>query len=160
MEVFPVRIALQGREVWLGWVSAEQGNYLVQDGGAVVWSPTRAGLLDEMSRVGHRHLRQDDTLLDLDRAVAALAAGRPMDADALIDLWNILTDFHNTVAAQPVPLFSPEDVQTYNAVFANCGVADALELEPVPLSDPHRRAVLKVMEKGGELIASRTFGRH
>lgn len=157
-EVFPVRIALRGREIWLGWVSAESGNYFVQDQGAVVWAPTREGLLSELSRAGGGRVRQDDTLLDLDGAISALRDGGFVDADLLVELWNILSDFYNTVHMPRVALFSPEDVATYDALFANCGIGNALELEPTPLGEHHLQTVFKVMERGSAMIAGRTFG--
>jgi hypothetical protein len=157
-EVFPVRIALREREIWLGWVSAESGNYFVQDQDAIVWSPTRAGLLGELSRAGGGRARQDDTLLDLDGAINALRDGRFVDADLLVELWNILSDFYNTVHMPRVSLFSPEDVATYDALFANCDIGNALELEPTPLGEHHLQTVLKLMERGSAMIAGRTFG--
>lgn len=157
-EVFPVRIALRGREIWLAWVAAESGNYFVQDQDAIVWSPTRAGLLGELSRTGCGRARQDDTLLDLDSAVGTLRDGRFVDADRLVELWNILSDFYNTVHMPRVALFSPEDVATYDALFANSDIGNALELEPVALGEHHLQAVLKVMERGSAMIAGRTFG--
>lgn len=158
LEVFPLRISLRGRQLWLGWISAEPWDYFVNESGSIAWSLTRIGLLRELSRIKYNYIQGSDSFFDLDEVLGGLRDGRIVDANLMLNLWNIFTDFYNTISGQRVRLFSPKNKKAYDALFANSDAAKVIGIEHAYICAHDLQAILNVMEAGSEMLFDSTIG--
>lgn len=159
-QVFPVHFSVLGKDLWLGWVSAEPWNYFVSVDGNVAWSNNHTSLLSEVERMSGSRLEEDQSFFDLDEAMNSLRGERVVDANLLVDIWNMFTDFHNTVSTRSVRLFGAEDTELYDALFANCDASLIIGLDSDQgLSEEQMEELMRILEQGREMLYASTFGR-
>jgi hypothetical protein len=127
----PVNIKLGGKSHWLVWRSSdEQGDsYATCDNGRllVLYSRERALLLAGV--VPELESLDEETEFDVDAFCAQIDEVSGSESSVgLLDLWNLLTDVHNSVAVEKTKLYglwlSADALDLYDKLFSFDPVSD------------------------------------
>ena len=98
----------------------------------------------------------DSTIFfDLDDIGLRLAEGRPVEADDIINLWNMLTDIRNAMrpeAENTGELFMPEAMAVYDRFFSRTSAGGLVGLDAAPLGPDDDVVALQVVERGADLL--------
>lgn len=107
-----------------------------------------------------KKVEEDQSFFDLDKAMTGLREECLVDANLLVDIWNMFTDFHNTVSTRSVRLFGAEDTELYDALFASCDASRIIGLDSDQgLSEEQMEELMRILEQGREMLYASTFGR-
>lgn len=157
IEVFPVHMILEGNSIWLGWVPTEPMDYFVHAGDSVVWSFTHDGLLQNVP-LGGSFIWGEPSLYNLDEALEGLRRNLILSSGLLIDLWNLFTDFSNTLSENKTSVFCSDFVGAYDALFADAEAANIVGVHRPRAGEKELQAIYSVMEKGKKMILDATIG--
>lgn len=154
-EIFPVHLAINGQAIWLGWMSSDSGDCFVANANRIVWSSTCPGLWSAIDAVWTVYQRGEPSFFNVDLALEHLRHDRIGDIELLMNIWNLLTDFHNT-GGRRARLFHERHFDTYQTLFANCEVADWVGVEHQDVELTQVRSARVVIEDGVAMILSAT----
>jgi len=154
MEVFPVKIALKGEVIWLGWVSPENGcDLFLTNNGCLIFScDGKDELMREVRAIFPNAQVEIESFFDLDSAVEG--AGREVVRDLALDIWNLLTDLHHTFGGGGT-MFLESHREVYSRLFSQSEVASWVDVQRVQLSARDIEVVREVLLEGIELFAQK-----
>lgn len=150
--MFPVNFTLDGKAVWLAWLSDEQGERFFSNGERPVFAGSERALEDFFLSSGYGWNLEDGIFFDLDGIESLLARGVMPDANAVLDVWNLFSDFSKTIDPSRSGMFMAEYKDTYSALFSMCDAADIVRLPEKELSSNDIENIRLVMASGRNMI--------
>jgi len=156
VEVFPVKIAIKGEVIWLGWVFPENGNalFLTNNGCLIFSCDGKDELVREVMAVFPDAQMEIESFFDLDSAVGVAGRGAVLEGDLALDIWNLLTDLHHTFGGGGT-MFLESHREVYSRLFSQSEVASWVDVQRVQLSARDIEVVREVLLEGIELFAQK-----
>ncbi|WP_313436904.1 hypothetical protein [Stenotrophomonas sp.] len=154
-EVFPTCMRAGGHEHWFAWAMPDDGDCLQSHQGRVICAADEAALRKMLDQAMPDIAVGECSHLDLDAALAELRQGRVTDVEAIIDIWNLLTDLFRALGAGPRQMFFPNYLDSYDAFFSCCVVAEMVEMAPQSIDPDDIANVVEVFEAGRAMVIAR-----
>lgn len=156
MEVFPVKIALKGEVIWLGWVSTEDGHelFLTNNGCLIFSCDGRDELIRAVMAIFPDVQAGIESFFDFDSVVGRTGREVVLEGDLALDTWNLLTDLHHTFGGEGT-MFLESHREVYSRLFSQSEVASWVDVQRAQLSVRDKEVVREVLLEGIELFAQK-----
>ena len=156
MEVFPVKIAFRGGNVWLGWVSPEDGHsFFLTNGGRLIFScDSKEGLTKEVMSISPDAQIDVESFFDFNSIIDGFDKNDAVRGNLVLDAWNLLIDLYYTFDGAG-KIFLKPSVDVYRRLFSQSDVALMIDVYRSPLSARDVEVMRDVFLDGVDFLAEK-----
>lgn len=149
--IYPVGVVGGKRIIWFAWVSGDHDR-LMSSTGRPVCDSSKEGLEGQVAARGRVLDWEGESIIDLDSLVSSVDSGREVDPGKVVDAWNFMTDLFRVIDNAPRQLFHAESMDTYDAFFSQCEVAQSLGLRSISIARRDLDRALAVLRDGMRMV--------
>lgn len=132
LESFLVEIVWRGEPSYLIWQTDVRDEFLAVGGRVLVWAtPPEAQAFAAANRIA---LAENETKFDFDVVRRFVEGPAEVDAEALLNAWNLLLDLAATIGAEAVVAADRPLGDLYSRLFSLTGAGRIVGLEHAPLN--------------------------
>ncbi len=160
LSIYPVCVTAHAQHIWFGWRSVDDpSDVIVKINGLLLWDRTKTGYMKKHSQFEKKATYETETIIDLDSIARRLESNECVDANDILNAWNMLTDIRNSLDFQKgaaFPLSDERYIETYDRIFSNTPTAGLIDFDAGKLTKEDYGNAAKVISSGIAMVLNVT----